>query len=46
MGLAFSVPKKVPIPPSLVNIYKGISMDENIKNFKIPTHGDLTKWAE
>lgn len=45
MGLAFSVPKNFKIPPSLVNIYKGLDKDKNISNFKIPKHGDLTKWA-
>ncbi len=42
-GLAFSVNKNIRIPPSLVNIYKEIAMDLNIK---IPIHGDLTGLAE
>lgn len=42
MGLSFSVPKVVPIPPSLRNIYKEI---ENSLNIVMPSHGDLTKWA-
>ncbi len=46
MGLCFSVPKKVKVPPSLVNVYKAIKNDPNITDFKIPDHGDLTKWAE
>ena len=43
MGLSFSVPRGVRVPPSLVNIYKEIKRD---LNFDIPTHGDLTYWAE
>lgn len=46
MGLSFSVPRKVKIPPSLVNIFKAIKEDPKITNFKIPDHGDLTKWAQ
>ncbi len=42
MGLAFSVPKGVKIPPSLVNIYKEI---EGETGAKMPSHGDLTGWA-
>ncbi len=43
MGLCFSVPKGVKIPPSLKNVYK--EMHEDI-SFEIPDHGDLTSWAE
>ena len=43
MGLSFSVPKGIAIPPSLKNIYKEIESDIGIKP---PTNGDLTKWAE
>ncbi|CAL1533304.1 unnamed protein product [Lymnaea stagnalis] len=43
MGLSFSVPKGVPVPPSLKNIYKEMSCD--IQNFKDPGHGCLEKWA-
>ena len=32
-GLCFSVPKKIPTPPSLLNIYKCIANDPKIKNF-------------
>jgi uracil-DNA glycosylase len=46
MGLCFSVNKGIPVPPSLVNIYKCIKQDPNCPNFKVPTHGDLTKWAD
>lgn len=42
-GLSFSVSKGHPIPPSLINIFKEIS--EEIKDFTIPSHGDLTKWC-
>lgn len=43
MGLCFSVPKGVDIPPSLVNIYKELNNDLGCS---IPTHGDLTSWGE
>ncbi|KAH8582755.1 uracil-DNA glycosylase [Cryptosporidium sp. chipmunk genotype I] len=39
MGLSFSVPKGVPIPPSLRNIYKEIGKCN-------PGHGDLSSWAD
>ncbi len=42
MGLSFSVPKDIRIPPSLKNIYKEIERD---LGHPMPTHGDLTKWA-
>lgn len=45
MGLSFSVPKGVKIPPSLRNIYKELNEDEEVE-FDIPDHGDLTGWAE
>ena len=41
-GLCFSVKKGVPLPPSLVNIYKEISDDIGIA---MPRDGDLTGWA-
>lgn len=44
MGLSFSVPPGVTVPPSLVNIYKELKND--IPGFEIPKSGDLTKWAE
>lgn len=44
-GLCFSVLKPVPPPPSLKNIYKNLSNNKEI-TFKMPKHGDLTKWAE
>lgn len=43
MGLSFSVPKGVRVPPSLVNIYKEIQTDLGIKE---PNSGDLTPWAK
>ncbi|MCO6478370.1 MAG: uracil-DNA glycosylase [Phaeodactylibacter sp.] len=43
MGLSFSVPKGVRIPPSLQNIYKELKEGLGIP---IPNHGDLTHWAE
>lgn len=42
-GLAFSVLKGNPIPPSLKNIYKEIESDLGIAP---PSHGELTKWAK
>lgn len=42
-GLSFSVQKGIPIPPSLVNIFKELKEDIGIP---IPNHGDLTHWAE
>lgn len=43
-GLAFSVNYGIPVPPSLQNIYKEIKHE--YPEFKIPKHGNLTKWAE
>ena len=37
-GLAFSVPREVPIPPSLMNIFTEAQV--------AGAHGDLTKWTE
>lgn len=42
-GLSFSVRRGVRIPPSLMNIYKEI---ENEYDVKMPKHGDLTGWAK
>lgn len=41
-GLAFSVRGHVPIPPSLLNIYKELASDLNCR---IPDNGCLTPWA-
>ncbi len=43
MGLCFSVPKGVRVPPSLKNIYKEINNDLSVP---IPAHGDLSAWAD
>lgn len=43
MGLSFSVPQGVPMPPSLVNIFKEIQTDMGTP---MPPNGDLTRWAE
>ncbi|ADY52534.1 Uracil-DNA glycosylase [Pseudopedobacter saltans DSM 12145] len=43
-GLSFSVKDHVRLPPSLQNIYKELETD--IEGFKIPTSGNLTKWAK
>ena len=43
MGLSFSVPKGIEIPPSLKNIYKEITMETGET---MPNHGDLTGWAK
>jgi uracil-DNA glycosylase len=42
-GLSFSVPKGIPPPPSLVNIFKELKQDLGMP---IPNHGNLTHWAE
>lgn len=42
-GLSFSVPKGVPFPPSLQNIFKEIQLD---LGKPMPPTGDLTRWAE
>lgn len=43
MGMSFSVPDGVPLPPSLKNIFKELYSDLGITP---PESGDLTKWAE
>lgn len=43
MGLSFSVPKGVEMPPSLVNIFKEIENETGERGF---TSGDLTGWAK
>lgn len=42
MGLSFSVPKGVRVPPSLKNIYKELYEDVGANP---PQHGDLTDWS-
>ena len=43
MGLAFSVPRGVTVPPSLRNLFTELEQDLGIPR---PAHGDLTGWAE
>ncbi|MDA3967349.1 MULTISPECIES: uracil-DNA glycosylase [Helicobacter] len=43
MGLSFSVPSGILLPPSLKNIYKELENDLNIPP---STSGDLSKWAK
>jgi uracil-DNA glycosylase len=42
-GLCFSVPKGIPKPPSLINIFKELHSDMGTP---LPEHGNLEKWAE
>lgn len=42
-GLCFSVPKNIPLPPSLQNIFKALNNDIGAD---IPKHGSLEKWAK
>ena len=42
MGMCFSVPEGIALPPSLVNIYQELSDDLGIAP---SSHGDLTAWA-
>lgn len=42
-GLCFSVPKGVPPPPSLQNIFKELGDDLQLP---LPSHGCLLKWAQ
>lgn len=43
MGLSFSVPDGVKIPPSLINIYKELNTEFG---YPIPNTGNLTPWAK
>ena len=43
MGLSFSVPKGVELPPSLVNIFKEVKDETGAGDFNC---GDLTGWAK
>ena len=43
-GLCFSVKRGIKPPPSLANMYKELATD--ITGFLIPSHGDLSAWAE
>ncbi|MEE9437459.1 MAG: uracil-DNA glycosylase [Saprospiraceae bacterium] len=42
MGLSFSVPKNIKIPPSLKRIFREVNNDIGCS---IPDHGDLSYWA-
>jgi len=42
-GLSFSVPQGIPIPPSLMNIFKEIQQDIGVP---FPQSGNLEPWAE
>lgn len=42
MGLAFSVPKGIKVPSSLVNIFKELKDDLGCS---IPSHGNLERWV-
>ncbi|HNG90192.1 MAG TPA: uracil-DNA glycosylase, partial [Saprospiraceae bacterium] len=42
MGLSFSVPRGVRVPPSLHNVYREINRDLGLP---IPKHGELSAWA-
>jgi uracil-DNA glycosylase len=42
-GLCFSVQPGVPVPPSLLNIYKELKRDLKLE---IPQHGNLQHWAD
>ena len=41
-GLSFSVNKGIPMPPSLINIFKEVSSDTGAP---LPKDGDLSRWA-
>ena len=43
MGLSFSVPDGIAMPPSLINIFKEIQMD---LGKPMPKSGNLTRWAD
>jgi len=43
MGLSFSIPLEVAVPSSLKNIYANMIKYEHMN--KLPTHGNLTHWA-
>jgi uracil-DNA glycosylase len=46
-GLCFSVPRGIPPPPSLQNMFKELRDDlKDQGGFRIPDHGNLEKWAD
>lgn len=44
-GYAFCVPKNVPIPPSLANIYKELNIEYPERNYKFED-GDISSWVD
>jgi uracil-DNA glycosylase len=46
MGLSFSVPDDVVIPPSLYNIFKEIKEEFPERKYKFDKGGNLTKWSD
>ena len=42
--MCFSVRKGIPVPPSLMRIYKVIQ--KTVPGFQIPSHGFLESWAK
>lgn len=44
-GLSFSVDKSIKIPSTVANMYRELKQSYP-KEFIIPNHGDLTKWAK
>ena len=44
MGMSFSVPNGIKIPPSLLNIFKNLEKFGHIRNR--PSNGNLTFWAD
>lgn len=47
MGLSFSIPANIKVPPSLKNIYSALENDPKVQfSTPKPIHGDLTKWAQ
>ncbi|NCF34076.1 MAG: uracil-DNA glycosylase, partial [Proteobacteria bacterium] len=45
-GLSFSVPRGVPLPPSLRNIFAEIEKDLGCQSLAAQGSGDLSLWAE
>lgn len=49
MGLSFSVPNGIDVPPSLINIFKEINLEysnEGNRQYISTKNGDLTGWAK
>lgn len=48
MGLCFSIPEGIKVPPSLTRMFKAMNNDAKV-DFNLPKkapHGNLTKWTE